>query len=187
MSRVTGWYKRWTKLVLAMTGLVIAILVNVDTVQVARQLYVNEPVRAAVLSQVNDANLCRDETDPVNRAACAQDEVAKLEASGLPLWWSGDTNPSDAGDWAAKILGFSPHSRCRSERRSGSTPSRSSAPCARQDRSRAAARRAPPQGDAVLSGHGAGRLIGERAFAVAWSAAVPADSHGVDMQVSTCL
>jgi hypothetical protein len=106
MSRVTGWYKRWTKLVLAMTGLVVAILVNVDTVQVARQLYVNEPVRAAVLSQVNEANLCRDETDPVDRAACAQDEVAKLEASGLPLWWSSDTNPGDAGDWAAKILGF---------------------------------------------------------------------------------
>jgi|SRR5829696_3543280 len=106
MSRISGWYKRWAKLVLAVVGAVVAILANVDTIQVARQLYVNEPVRAAVLSQVNEGNLCQDEADPAQRRTCAKDEMAKLEASGLPLWWSSGTNPGDAGDWAVKILGF---------------------------------------------------------------------------------
>lgn len=79
-----------------------AILVNVDTIQVARQLYVNEPVRAAVLSQVNDGNLCQDETDPAQRMTCTRNAMAKLEASSVPLWWLSSTKPDDAADWAAR-------------------------------------------------------------------------------------
>jgi hypothetical protein len=106
MSRMSGWYKRWAKLVLIIVATVVAILANVDTIQVARQLYVNEPVRAAVLSQVNDGNLCQNETDPAQLTTCAKEAMAKLEASGLPLWWSSGTKPDDATDWAVKILGF---------------------------------------------------------------------------------
>ena len=106
MGRISGWYKRWAKLVLAIVGLVVAVLVNVDTVQVGRQLYLDEPVRAAVLSQVNDGSLCREETDPAKRTTCAQDEMAKLNAAGLPIWWSNATNPEDFGGWAIKAIGF---------------------------------------------------------------------------------
>src|SRR5262249_60816354 len=41
MARVSGWYKRWSKVVLGVVGLLVALLANIDTVQVARDLYVD--------------------------------------------------------------------------------------------------------------------------------------------------
>ena len=106
MGRVSGWYKRWSKVVLGIVGVVVALAVNVDAIQVARQLYVKDPVRAAVLNQVSAGTLCQGKTDPAERTKCANDEVASLEAGGLPLWWSTATNPATTGGWALKALGL---------------------------------------------------------------------------------
>jgi hypothetical protein len=105
MGRVSGWYKRWSKVVLGIVGVVVAVGVNIDAIQVARQLYVKDPVRAAVLNQVNAGTLCRDETEPARRTSCANAEIASLEAGGMPLWWSAGTNPATVGGWALKVLG----------------------------------------------------------------------------------
>jgi hypothetical protein len=106
MGRVSGWYKRWSKVVLGIVGVVVAVVVNVDAIQVAHQLYVKDPVRAAVLNQVNAGTLCQGETDPAKRMSCANDQIASLEAGGLPLWWSAATNPATTGGWALKVLGL---------------------------------------------------------------------------------
>lgn len=90
MAIVSGWYKRWSRVVLGVIGLVIAVAANVDTVQVARNLYVDQPVRAAVLDQVADGRLCQDVIDPQQRARCAGQEITELAAAGLPVGWTGD-------------------------------------------------------------------------------------------------
>src|SRR5262249_22802271 len=84
--------------------LLVALLANIDTVQVARDLYVDQPLRSAVLAQVSSGQLCGDRTDPVDRAACANQEIVDLNAASLPLGWSG--SDVDGWEWLVKVLGW---------------------------------------------------------------------------------
>jgi hypothetical protein len=117
MQRISGWYKRWARMVLLISGLLIAILANIDTLQVAHDLYLVQPVRQAVITQANTGNLCQNVPD---RAACANQELTRLSAGGLPIWWPDGCGTSDLGrcfrltndghtgptDVAFKILGW---------------------------------------------------------------------------------
>ncbi|MCW2885431.1 MAG: hypothetical protein JWL58_2293 [Streptosporangiaceae bacterium] len=94
MQRVSGWYKRWARVVLFCTGLFIAILANVDTLQVAHDLYLDQPIRQAVITQANTGNLCQNVPD---RAACADQELTRLSAGGVPIWWPDGCGASDVG------------------------------------------------------------------------------------------
>jgi hypothetical protein len=89
MQRVSGWYKRWAKFVLAGVGLIIAVLANVDTLQITHNLYVDQPIRQAVVAQADSGALCQTRPDPASRQACADQELGKLNAAGLPIWWQG--------------------------------------------------------------------------------------------------
>jgi hypothetical protein len=92
VNRISGWYKRWSKVVLAVTGLIVAILSNVDTVQVAHTLYANEPVRQAVVAQATNGSACQSQTDPAQRRRCVDTEIATLSESGLPIWYPSGCN-----------------------------------------------------------------------------------------------
>src|SRR6185369_2817433 len=48
MDRVSGWYKRHTQRLLLVIGVVIVLSVNIDTVAIARTLWTDPQVRAAV-------------------------------------------------------------------------------------------------------------------------------------------
>jgi hypothetical protein len=87
MGRISGWYKRWSKVVLAVTGLIVAVLVNIDTIQVARTLYVDEPVRQAIVAQATTGATCQSETDAARQRQCVDARIAALNASGLPIWY----------------------------------------------------------------------------------------------------
>ncbi len=50
MDRVTGWYKRKTQLILTVLGLLICIVMNVDTFAIANSLYNNSALRSAVVT-----------------------------------------------------------------------------------------------------------------------------------------
>jgi hypothetical protein len=120
MGRVTGWYKRWTKLILGVLGLALAIFVNVDTVRIGHTLYVDEPVRQAVVAQAAANPECSAETDPAERRRCVEDLAASLEESGLPLWYPdgcsfsslsdcwkwADTDRPDAWMFVVKLIGW---------------------------------------------------------------------------------
>ncbi len=49
MERVSGWYKRQSQFILFFSGLVIAILFNVDTIGIANRLSANDDLRAKVV------------------------------------------------------------------------------------------------------------------------------------------
>jgi hypothetical protein len=87
MGRISGWYKRWSKVVLAVTGLLVGIVANIDTIQVAHGLYVDEPVRQAVVAQATNGTRCQSETDPARQRQCADAQIALLNSRGLPIWY----------------------------------------------------------------------------------------------------
>jgi hypothetical protein len=93
MSRISGWYKRWSKVVLGIVGFGVAVLANVDAVQVTHGLYVNEPVRQAVVAAAQNGTLCQDEATAEKRATCADQQLAQLNSTGLPVWYPDQCRP----------------------------------------------------------------------------------------------
>ncbi|NVM66676.1 hypothetical protein FHW88_004994 [Mucilaginibacter sp. SG538B] len=53
MDRTTGWYKKYTQLMLLAIGFVIAALLNVDTIKIARLLEAKPELRKQIVSQVS--------------------------------------------------------------------------------------------------------------------------------------
>jgi hypothetical protein len=88
MARISGWYKRWSRVILGGVGLIVAVLVNIDTVQVAHGLYVDAPVRQAVVSAADAGTLCQGKDTAAARQDCAKQELATLNSEGLPIGYS---------------------------------------------------------------------------------------------------
>jgi hypothetical protein len=53
MDRTTGWYKKYTQLILLFVGLAIAIVFNVDTIKIISKLQSNPTIRNQVLEQAD--------------------------------------------------------------------------------------------------------------------------------------
>lgn len=87
MDRVSGWYKRRMQLVLMVIGLAIAIIFNVDSLQVATALYKNDALRAGAVAQagavVNNGTMSPD---------LSKDALATLETLKLPIGWQVETS-----------------------------------------------------------------------------------------------
>lgn len=92
MERVSGWYRRWAKKVALVIGLVVAIVLNADTVAMATSLYRDPGVREAVVAQADAA--CQ--ADP--SATCGDASVENLQSTGLPLGWNCLDDDGDS-DW----------------------------------------------------------------------------------------
>jgi hypothetical protein len=110
MAKITGWYKRWAKVVLGVVGFLVAVAANIDTVQVTEALYVDAPLQQSVLATANTGTLCQDVGAPAERSACVRTELQNLQADGVPLGWA--TPPwSDGTTWPwrsvlLKLLGW---------------------------------------------------------------------------------
>ena len=103
MQRVSGWYRRHVAIVLWVIGIVVVVLLNVDTLQVANTLWKDPAARSAVVAQA-------DAAAKQGQGAEASNAVSKLE---LPLGWklfkagSGPQEfPNSAGGIIAKIVGL---------------------------------------------------------------------------------
>jgi len=87
MARVSGWYKRHVRWIsLAFSVLLVAAL-NLSAGRIAGSLYLDQPLRDAVVAQANKAVPC----DPGKINDCAQkvrDVLAPLENNGLPIGWT---------------------------------------------------------------------------------------------------
>lgn len=104
MDRVSGWYKRSTQYILFVLGLVVAVSLNVDTVNLARYLYRNDGARALVVAQAQAAT-----TSTAAAQQHADAAKATLDKLNLPIGWDdGETYPLDSTTWGAvaPILGW---------------------------------------------------------------------------------
>lgn len=86
MDRVSGWYKRRTQLYLFVIGFLSAASLNVDAIEVYKQLSTDATLRKAVVAQaeaVNQAGLEAQEQKSIDQL---QREVAAI---GYPIGWWG--------------------------------------------------------------------------------------------------
>jgi hypothetical protein len=104
MAALSVIYRRKTKWVLLVLGLVVAVTLNVDAIGAANQLYRDQALRTAVAQQaVEVATDCqaKQETDV---EGCTRNAVGNLDGSvRLPVGWTGKTL-SDVDGW--QILGW---------------------------------------------------------------------------------
>jgi hypothetical protein len=135
MDRVSGWYKRRTRLVLLLLGIVVTGLFNVDSVAVARTLFQDDDLRAAVVAQAehvtDQLGVCPTTTttaaddvatttttaapedgttttsSTVVSFQCAREQLDELDGLDLPLGWNPTTNPGwDLAGIAVKAVGL---------------------------------------------------------------------------------
>ena len=100
MERVSGWYKKYTRRLLLLIGLAIAVLCNVDTLQIVTQLASSSSLRKAVADlgtdavkgkKVGDVPLAVTSDDVKIAPEHAQElarTLAELEKKGLPVGFS---------------------------------------------------------------------------------------------------
>jgi hypothetical protein len=112
MERGGGWYKRKIQLIGIITGIIIAMVANADTISMATSLW-----QSAVLRQaVTEAAVTYIQQGEDIKAQGAQQKLADL---GFPIGWSlsfadRDPNtpddprdfPSTTGGWVSKVIGL---------------------------------------------------------------------------------
>lgn len=94
MERVTGWYRRYVRLVLLAIGAVLAIAVNADTLNIVRTLSQDDALRAKIVA----AAIGVQGDAPASSPACAEasadcqqrlrQQLALVQSLGLPLGWN---------------------------------------------------------------------------------------------------
>jgi hypothetical protein len=112
MDRVSGWYKHRTQRILIFTGVIVAMIANVDTIRLAHKLY-NDPgqrqLAVAMAGEITKEPL-PGQTQPATAAAgsARADSLAgvmirRLDALELPIGWPDATF---GRDWYMRILGW---------------------------------------------------------------------------------
>jgi hypothetical protein len=75
MDRVSGWYKRYTQRALIVVGILMAIAFNVDSLRVARTLWLDRDARQAMVNAAG--SYTKDNSAPTNQSP---QDLEKLEA-----------------------------------------------------------------------------------------------------------
>ncbi len=104
MERVSGWYKRHAQRVLWITALIVVVLLNIDTLQIAQTLWRDDAARTVLVSQAQAASQQGEQGTNAANAA---------KALPVPLGWKlFDTGtgpeqiPSTFDSIIAKIFGL---------------------------------------------------------------------------------
>jgi hypothetical protein len=84
MDRISGAYKRWARRWLIVIGIVIATGMHLDALGLARDLWTDEPARAAIIKQTENAVACQDKPED-EQGECIDTTVAALAAQGPPI------------------------------------------------------------------------------------------------------
>jgi hypothetical protein len=87
MDRISGWYRRSTQWIIFWTGLIVAVLLNVNTIRIADHLYRDDATRAAVVQRASEAT----EIGAATEYSVAKEE---LESLTLPIGWTSGWWPS---------------------------------------------------------------------------------------------
>jgi hypothetical protein len=105
MSRVSGWYKRFTQKWTVVFALSFAIVLNADTLHMARILWMNPTLRAQVVEQAR-ARGATGATGATGAAALppvTRDEEKELASF---IGWQDGINPTDLKGWALRVVGW---------------------------------------------------------------------------------
>ena len=106
MSRVSGWYRRQTQLIILVIGAVVAVSANASTVHVVQDLWRDDALRYAI---AQEAVAVASDTVSADSA-----QVADAILQSFPLGWEdedpfglrGGVQDWGAGTWIAHVLGW---------------------------------------------------------------------------------
>lgn len=106
MERVSGVYKRRAQIYIAVIGLVLCSALNADTVMIARELWGDQALRTAIVTQAQAKTQVSGACSDKDALQCATDSIRAAEVP--PIGWARDGVRSvPAGwEWLWKILGI---------------------------------------------------------------------------------
>jgi hypothetical protein len=100
MAGVSALYKQHARRIVIFIALAVALLLGVDSIQLARYLYLEPVARNVLVEQANQI---------IEQDGAAEDEamqyLANLQATEIPLIWSAPL-PAGFEEWLLKILGI---------------------------------------------------------------------------------
>jgi hypothetical protein len=111
MERASGWYKRKVQIVIAVIAGVLAVGLNVDTLQVGTGLWKDPALRSAVVAKAGAAQEPDTAATPAtdeeqSPAAAAAKEIEQVEELNLPIGWGSDNAPESLSDGIERIPGW---------------------------------------------------------------------------------
>jgi len=102
MDRVSGWYKRTTQIWTIAVAVILTVLANADTVNIARRLWTDPTVRSAAVELAKQrAQMPQPAGNATNNLT--DDEKAVL---GGVLGWTRASLRADLATWLQRILGW---------------------------------------------------------------------------------
>jgi len=110
MDRVSGWYKRRSQAIVLGLGLVVAVLVNADTITIATSLSNDSALRSSLVAAAQEYARKEPQGAKDEPAARLKDNLNEIRKLSLPIGWDHSdrrTMPgSDTGSWIVKIIGW---------------------------------------------------------------------------------
>lgn len=103
MERVSGWYKRQTQIILFCFGLVLTILLNVNTITIAQALARDDTLREVVAAE---AQALAHESGSTPQKANFDQAYEKLNQLSLPIGWSNGWLGVRSGTQAAGLWDY---------------------------------------------------------------------------------
>lgn len=102
MSRLSGWYKRKSQLMAFIIGLVLALLLNVDSINLATSLWREPTLRQALVENADKFIQENPELPASDSTASANSIVTQfqdqLQALRIPFGWETESYPLQAGE-----------------------------------------------------------------------------------------
>jgi len=108
VARGSVWYKRRMQVIGIICGILLAVVLNADTIGISNALWHNAVLRESI-SQAAEASA--QQGQPTGEQA--QQQLEELMSIGLPIGWSFDNTPGDPrafptdfGGWTFKVIGL---------------------------------------------------------------------------------
>ncbi|HEX3975576.1 MAG TPA: hypothetical protein VHW96_04890 [Solirubrobacteraceae bacterium] len=101
MSRVSGWYKRKTQIIICALSFVVAVGLNVNTVSIADRLVNDDGLRAALVQSAT--------TQTVKNGESVSQVAGHIQSLGLPIGWNkppGDPARVSLKHWGRALGGW---------------------------------------------------------------------------------
>lgn len=99
MDRVSGWYKRRVQLIIFILGLVIVVVLNIDTLSLITSLSNDAVIRSTIISAAQGSA-----TNAANASLTTL--VSNVEKFQPQIGWSAAMLPGDVWGWILKIVGL---------------------------------------------------------------------------------
>lgn len=104
MDRVSGWYKRRSQYIILSMGLVAAVAINADCIEIAKRLSNDSSLRQGVVAMAEaTAKTDQAKTDPDKSVDSIKTNINLLDSLGLPIGWP----PQPQGDkttWEQRLI-----------------------------------------------------------------------------------